>query len=88
MASLPHRRMGGRTSAFTHLVRIQVDDTFALGVAYLITLVIRGTVTVILIAEGVRLSWTPRVCTLRWLTIAMVRILDHWPQTGSQGPET
>ena len=88
MASLPRRWVVGGISAFTHLVRIQVDNIFVLGVAHSITLVIRGTVTVILTAVGVRLSWTPRVYTLRWLTIPMVRILDHWSPTGSQGPET
>jgi len=75
MASLPNRWMGGEISAFTHLVQIQVDDIFALGVAYSITLVMRGTATVILTAVGVRLSWMPRVCTLCWLTIPW---LEYW----------
>lgn len=66
MALLPRRWAGlkGKIGEFTHLIRIQVDDIFALGVAYSITLVILGTGTVILTADGVRLSWAPRVCNL------------------------
>jgi hypothetical protein len=89
MALLPRRCAGGKgtISEFIHLIRIQADDIFALGVACSITLVMLGTGTVILTA-GVRLSWTPRVCTLRRLTIPMVRISDYWSPTGSEGSET
>jgi hypothetical protein len=61
MASLPPPRMGGKIREFTDLVKIRIDDMYALGSGAMIALDMHGTV--VLTATGVRLSRTLRVRT-------------------------